>query len=136
MRQGTEISHHTPNQFVQYVADNVDHNVRPIDGKNTFHDMGMVATITHGHDIRHHVPRVIVTSEDIAAIRRVNIEPFVAVCDGLRSMKYTCSRLPILQIEDPTSATDIRKESISVYLFNKAQLVWLYADGSERHTYG
>ena len=26
------ITPHTPNQFVQYIADNVDHNVRTIDG--------------------------------------------------------------------------------------------------------
>jgi len=104
VRQGTDISRHTPNQFIQYVADNVDHNIRSIDGKNTFHGMGMIATITPGHDISHHVPRVIVTSEDIAAIGRVNIEPFMGVCDGLRSMKYC--RLPIIKIEDKTSGTD------------------------------
>ena len=34
------------NHFLQFVADNVDHNVRTIDGHGTFHGMGMIATIT------------------------------------------------------------------------------------------
>ena len=32
--------------FTQWVADNVDHNVRTLDGKNTFHGMGMIAVST------------------------------------------------------------------------------------------
>ena len=36
------------NAFVQWSADNVDHNIGTIDGKNTFHGMGMVASVTPG----------------------------------------------------------------------------------------
>ena len=43
---GTDISDLTAGHFVQYVADNVDHNVRTIDGMGTFHGMGMIAAIT------------------------------------------------------------------------------------------
>ena len=32
--------------FVQWTADNVDHNCRTLDGKNTFHGMGIVASVT------------------------------------------------------------------------------------------
>lgn len=32
--------------FVQYVADNADHNLCTLDGKGTFHGMGIIATIT------------------------------------------------------------------------------------------
>lgn len=32
--------------FVQYVADNADHNLCTLDGKSTFHGMGIIATIT------------------------------------------------------------------------------------------
>ena len=34
------------NAFVQWSADNVDHNIGTIDGKNTFHGMGMIAAVT------------------------------------------------------------------------------------------
>jgi len=33
-------------QFLQYVANNADPNIRTIDGKNTFHGIGMIATKT------------------------------------------------------------------------------------------
>ena len=45
------LSHNTdiPNyksEFLQYAADNVDHNSRTLDGHNTFHGMGMIVVIT------------------------------------------------------------------------------------------
>ena len=43
MTQGTGIPNHT-SEFVQYVADNVDHNLRTLDGNDTFHWMGLMAT--------------------------------------------------------------------------------------------
>ena len=33
---GTDIPGYIPGQFIQYVADNVDHNIRTLDGKDTF----------------------------------------------------------------------------------------------------
>ena len=45
--QGTGIPNHT-SEFVQYVADNVDHNLRTLDGNDTFHGMGLIATVTPG----------------------------------------------------------------------------------------
>ena len=35
-----------PGSFVQWSTDNVDHNCRTLDGKNTFHGMGIVASVT------------------------------------------------------------------------------------------
>ena len=43
---GIELNIPDGNCLVQYVADNVDHNIRTIDGKNTFHGMGIIATKT------------------------------------------------------------------------------------------
>ena len=36
--------------FVQYSADNVDHNTCTIDGKGTFHGMGIISMATHKND--------------------------------------------------------------------------------------
>ena len=36
---GTDITDYS-SQFVQYVADNVDHNIRTLDGNNSFHGIG------------------------------------------------------------------------------------------------
>ena len=35
-----------PHQFTQFIANNVDLNLKTIDGNNTFHGMGMRALIT------------------------------------------------------------------------------------------
>ncbi|KAK3748686.1 hypothetical protein QZH41_018982, partial [Actinostola sp. cb2023] len=54
--QGTEIPDYG-GEFVQYVADNVDHNLLTLDGNDTFHGMGMIATITPGTRRLRSVPR-------------------------------------------------------------------------------
>ena len=46
--QGTDIVRFHSGQFIQYSADNVDHNIRTLDGNNTFHGMGMIACVTPG----------------------------------------------------------------------------------------
>ena len=40
MNQGLDIPGFPPGKFVQYVADNVDHDIRTTDGCDTFHGMG------------------------------------------------------------------------------------------------
>ena len=43
--QATDTPNHT-SEFAQYVADNVDHNIRTLDGNDTFHGMGIIASVT------------------------------------------------------------------------------------------
>ena len=40
-----------------FAADNADHNIATLDGKNTFHGMGMITTITPSKVVSHIVPR-------------------------------------------------------------------------------
>ena len=46
--QGTDIPGNNPGQFTQYIADNVDHNIRTLDGHNTIHGMDIIACATPG----------------------------------------------------------------------------------------
>lgn len=39
---GTDIPGWIPGHFIQYAADNVDHNSRTLDREGTFHGMGIV----------------------------------------------------------------------------------------------
>ena len=61
------------NQLVQHVADNVDHDICTLDGKFTFHGMGMLAAVTPSLLLKRKrvIPRVKVTIEDIKGIGRV-----------------------------------------------------------------
>ena len=47
LTQETGIPHYT-SEFVQYVADYVDHNLRTLDGNDTFDGMGLKATVSSG----------------------------------------------------------------------------------------
>ena len=102
--QGTDIPNLTPDQVVQYVADNVDHNIITIDGRNTFHGMGMIATITPATSTSYHIPRVTVPTKDICSIGHVNIKYFTSLSEGIRSLSY--QPLDVPNVEDPTSAID------------------------------
>ena len=56
--------------FIQYVADNVDHNVCTIDGHGTFHGMGMIAAITPKLKLSQAIPKVKVMNEDITKLEK------------------------------------------------------------------
>ena len=57
------------NSFLHYVADNVDHDSCTIDGRGTFHGMGIISAITPvpGKVLRS-IPRKEVSAEDIKAL--------------------------------------------------------------------
>lgn len=103
--EGTDIPNLEKGTFVQYVADNVDHNIRTLDGHNTFHGMGMIAVVTPGTSRTGQIPRVSVTAEDVAAVGKVNIEQFISKSDGSQSMQY--QKLKRFGTEDPTSNADV-----------------------------
>ena len=46
LSHGTDLEGIVTNSCIQFVADNVDHNIRPLDGTGTFHGMGMAAAVT------------------------------------------------------------------------------------------
>ena len=96
---GTELPNICSGQFLQYVADNVDHNTRTIDGLNTFHGMGMTATVTPRTDARRTVPRITVTQEDIAAVGRIKIK-YHKSCNGLGALKYEMLEDMQLQLQN------------------------------------
>lgn len=70
--QGTDIPDYN-GEFVQYAADNVDHDLRTLDGHNTFHGMGMIATITPGTKRIRRVPKRKVTIDEITTAGRSSL---------------------------------------------------------------
>ena len=80
--QGTEIPGYTPGHFVQYSADNVDHNLRTLDGTGTFHGMGIIAAITPGTKATIPIPIRKVSAQDIAKVGRIEIRPFIGLLEN------------------------------------------------------
>ena len=88
LTRGTDIPNFCVNDTIQYMADNVDHNVNTIDGLNTFHGMGMITTITPARKLKISVPRITVNFEDIEAVGKVNIKYLTFPCTGLNELTY------------------------------------------------
>ena len=72
-QQGTDLVGYDSNKFVQYIADNVDHNVCTVDGNGTFHGMGIMATITPSSSVKHFVLKKEIKMEDLSDIGRIQI---------------------------------------------------------------
>ena len=101
--QGTEIPSFN-GEFVQYAADNVDHNTRTLDGHNTFHGMGMIAVVTPGTNFSRNVAWHKVTPEEISATGKVEIHP----CGPRQvNVEIKYKDLALLRAENPTANLDI-----------------------------
>ena len=104
--QGTDIEGYKPEQFIQYVADNVDHNIRSLDGLNTFHGMGIIASVTPGIRTKVKVPRKATSVEELTDLGRINIHPFISPnSDVLQSIKY--ETVAKFDVRDDTDMIDL-----------------------------
>ena len=101
--QGPDLPGFCEGSFVQHVADNVDHNIRTLDGHGTFHGMGIIAAITPKTVATRKIPRVNVSLEDVSAVGRLDIK-FYSSGSGTGSLSFR--QLMVSDIEDPTSAID------------------------------
>ena len=63
---GTVVPYLIAENFIQYVSDNIDNNICTLNGQNTLHGMGMIATVTHGTHRTKATSQVTVSAEDIA----------------------------------------------------------------------
>ena len=53
------------------MAENVDHNLRTIDGLNTFHGMGIIAIVTPRVTTKRPVPKVTLSSSQVIEVGRI-----------------------------------------------------------------
>ena len=105
VHQGTEITGYKPEMFIQHVADNVDHNIRTIDGLGTFHGMGIVTTVTPGNNATKPIPRVTVSSDDVMAVGKINIAYFKPRENFKSLLKF--KKLTLYQTDDKTFNVDL-----------------------------
>ena len=92
-------------QFLQYAADNVDHNIRTLDGHNTFHGMGIIAAVTPATDTSTPINRTKVTCNDVAMMGRVPIMFHREETTGTDTVKF--QKLISITAHDPTADMDI-----------------------------
>ena len=82
--------------FTQWVGDNIDHNIRTLDGKNTFHGMGVIAISTPSSEIKlteeRHLerPKTKLKIKDLIAGKGVQIHHYdFPKYKGLANIKFT-----------------------------------------------
>lgn len=103
--QGTTIPDFTSLGFVQYAADNVDHNIRTLDGSGAFHGMGIIATVTPGTRTTQSIPKRNVTGKEICTLGRIQIRFHREERHGLSAVEY--QTLVSMKPSDPTGQLDI-----------------------------
>ena len=101
--QGTDILNHM-SEFVQYVADNINHNIRTLEGNGTFHRMGIMASVTPGTKHSQLVPRAKVNADDISTTGHIQIQHQGSITQAIE-IKY--NNIVIKKARDPTANHDI-----------------------------
>ena len=72
----TTIPSYFPGKFLQFVADNADHNVRTLDGHGTFHRMGIIACTSPGSNVSLPIPRTNIQLSELSVIGKITIKYF------------------------------------------------------------
>lgn len=94
------------NLVTKFVADNVDHNLCTIDGKGTFHGMGMISIDSASENqSERKIARVKATIEDVKKVSSVKIIQYSEDTEDDLSIKYT--KLTSSTIADTFSKLDL-----------------------------
>ncbi|CAG2250738.1 unnamed protein product [Mytilus edulis] len=72
--QDTYLPNDVDEHTIIFSADNVDHNLHTLDGNDTFHGMGIIATVTPGITFKEPVPRIDTTPEQIIKSGKIEIK--------------------------------------------------------------
>lgn len=72
--RGIYINGYSEGNYAQCIADNVDHNVRTLDGYTPFHGMGIQAAVTAVVKQSISIPRINANTDDIKALCTTNID--------------------------------------------------------------
>lgn len=73
---------------LQFVADNVDHNSCTLDGHDTFHGMGIIASVTPGSYTSVPIRRMTVTSDDLRNLVKIDLFHYRQLTNNMSSMRY------------------------------------------------
>lgn len=105
VNHGIDLPKQNSGQLIQHVADNVDHNIRTLDGSGTFHGMGIIATITPGKVKSKAIPRLNVSADEIRRIGTINIKHFKT--QPSQQIRLTYGELVDLDTVDQTVKADL-----------------------------
>ena len=91
--QETAINGLEEGSFLQYTADNVDHNIRTLDGLDIFHGMGIVVSVTPYISVKKVVPKCTLSAAEITNVGRIETHFF-------RNKKQPASQLTFEKLKE------------------------------------
>ena len=89
-------SFNIPDKMMLFAADNVDHNIVSLDGKGTFHGMGMIAAITPGQQVTPTILRRKISELNIIDQTKVDIIEYQFAKHTRRCIAF--QPLPVLNV--------------------------------------
>ena len=101
----TPTATHSTEHFIQFVADNVDHNVQTVDGSGSIHAMGMISVTTPAVDTHTVIPRGRPTPSQICESGKVQIHPFTKALSA-GELTYKANVQSDLRLLDNTDDLD------------------------------
>lgn len=110
--QGTSFPEYFPGHFHQYVGDNVDHDIATLDGKNTFHGMGIIAAVTPSLKAERQIPRKDIPLKDIITLGKINIHPYPSQREAIYNMSYAV--LENIDMKEPYLQSDLLWKTSSI----------------------
>ena len=98
------LTEYFPGTFTQWVADNVDHNIATLDGRDTFHGMGIIAVSTPSDGAK-----IVANSRVIQRHKRMKVNelvndrgvPIVQYSSPLEKGLSSVTYKPIIQLQVP-----------------------------------
>jgi len=103
--QGTDLVGIGPCSWMQFIGDNVDHQIQTLDGTGTFHGMGLIAAATPGTRERKAIRRDTTTKPaDVSNFGKIPVQYFDKSTINL-SLSY--EELKDFKVEDHTSKLDL-----------------------------
>ena len=88
-----------------HMADNVDHNLRTLDGNDTFHGMGLIVTVTPGTKQTQVILWRKVNPTEVLACGQIQIQ--YQRLDGNAEVKFRYQDVCIRKATDPTTNLDV-----------------------------
>lgn len=72
--QGAYLPQTMSDSMIQFSADNVDHNLHTLDGHDTFHGMGIIASVTPGMKFSNSIPRLDTTADQVVNAGKIDLK--------------------------------------------------------------
>ena len=116
------------NSFIHFIADNIDHNLNTLDGKRTFHGMGVIAAITPEGDIHDDViisrPKKLIPIKEVIANKGISIQYYDETKNLLYCVKLKPKRELLLPHTRPQSFVLDQLRAASVFNPKAMQPMW------------